>query len=167
MNLNNVSLANLFLGLLFLLWMVRRQLTAQILTFKSRTFIIIMIIGVYEFLQVKHLTFNQGFYWFFALSLVNVIVFGFLRALSTHFWINDDGLIMRQGNWITLVLWILTVTAHLGIDRLWTSSGTTALIYLGATLFVQRGVTWHLASNKYPELIENNRQFNHKSEPAK
>jgi hypothetical protein len=77
-------------------------------------------------------------------SLVIAAVFGAIRAATTHVWV-DRGQAWRQGNWLTAVLWIVSLAAHLGYDYLVGGKGSQAglgsaslLLYLGVTFTVQR-----------------------------
>lgn len=72
-----------------------------------------IIFGLYETFKIKPLDINSNFYLFLLLSSLLVIIFGILRAYTTHFWINDDGLIMRQGNYVTLILWITAIVCRM------------------------------------------------------
>jgi hypothetical protein len=40
-------------------------------------------------------------------------VFGAIRAATTHVWL-EGGQPWRQGNWLTAVLWVVSIAAHLG-----------------------------------------------------
>lgn len=77
-------------------------------------------------------------------SLVLAALFGGLRALTTRVWL-QDGQPWRKGNWLTAVLWLLTLAAHFGFDELvdqHTHNGSLAsssiLLYLAITYTVQR-----------------------------
>ena len=50
-------------------------------------------------------------------SLVLAAIFGVLRARTVRVWL-DDGQAWSQGNWLTAVLWIASLAAHLGYDIL-------------------------------------------------
>ncbi len=105
--------------------------------------------------QHLQITTNQALL-FGSLSVLSAVIFAALRAWSYHFWVNDQGLVMRQGNWLTLVWWVISIAGHLGVDRLWTGSSATLLLYVGVTLLVQRGCVWWLAGRAYPTEIKAN-----------
>ncbi len=63
---------------------------------------------------------------------------------------------MREGNWLTIVWWIIGIGMHAAVDMLWTKSSVTLLLYLGLTLLIQRGLVWYRASSKYPTEIAAN-----------
>ena len=79
-----------------------------------------------------------------------------MRAYTYHIWVNDQALVVRKGNVYTLVFWIVGIGTHLLIDLVWSGSAVTLLLYLGMTLFVQRGGLWLRARNKYPSEIKHN-----------
>jgi hypothetical protein len=75
--------------------------------------------------------------------------FGAARALTVKVW-RQGGQLMRKGTWLTGVLWIVGLAAHLGFDYLVAGhvSGTnggnvgdaTILLYLVVTLTLQQFV---------------------------
>ncbi|WP_211766135.1 DUF1453 family protein [Kutzneria sp. CA-103260] len=80
-------------------------------------------------------------------GLVSGAVFGTLRAYTTKLWIKDED-VWRQGTWLTLVLWLVAVGLHFGIDYLSERQGapaglgsSTIVLYLAVTLGIQRFIT--------------------------
>lgn len=76
-------------------------------------------------------------------SLVLAAVFGAIRAATTHVWL-EGGQAWRQGNWLTAVLWIVSIAAHLGYDYIVDGKGSNSglgsaslLLYLAVTLAIQ------------------------------
>jgi hypothetical protein len=76
-------------------------------------------------------------------SLVLAAVFGAIRAATTRVWL-AGGQAWRQGNWLTAVLWVVSLAAHLGYDYLVDGKGSQAglgsaslLLYLSVTLAIQ------------------------------
>jgi hypothetical protein len=77
-------------------------------------------------------------------SLVIAAIFGVIRAATVRVW-NDGGQAWRQGNWLTALLWVLSLAAHLGydyvVDRKSGQSGlgsASLLLYFGVTFTIQR-----------------------------
>jgi hypothetical protein len=81
-------------------------------------------------------------------SLVLAAAFGAVRALTVRVW-RQGGVLLRKGNWLTAVLWVISFAAHLGYDYVVAGhivSGknggnvgdATVLLYLVVTLSVQR-----------------------------
>jgi FtsH-binding integral membrane protein len=80
-------------------------------------------------------------------GLVSGAVFGTARAYTTKLWIKENE-VWRQGNWLTLVLWLVAVGLHFGIDYLSEQQGapaglgsSTIVLYLAVTLGIQRYIT--------------------------
>jgi hypothetical protein len=87
---------------------------------------------------------------------VLALVFGVLRALTTRIW-QQDGSAWSQGNWLTAVLWIAALGAHLGYDALLDHHHGTAglgeatvLLYLAVSLGAQRLVVMQRARGPLP-----------------
>lgn len=80
-------------------------------------------------------------------GLVSGAVFGTLRAYTTKLWIQDNE-VWRRGTGVTLVLWLVAVGLHFGIDYLSEQQGapaglgsSTIVLYLAVTLGIQRFIT--------------------------
>jgi len=106
---------------------------------------VLLIIGLlqtYRFLSQNHahpLTFAA-----LGGSLVLAAIFGALRARTVRVWL-DDGQAWSQGNWLTAVLWIASLAAHLGYDILVGHGNgirglgvATIVLYLAISLGFQR-----------------------------
>ncbi|WP_125686139.1 hypothetical protein [Levilactobacillus fujinensis] len=158
--MQNLDLTNLVLGAWLLVVVIRRQLAPKVVRFKMEFFLLVVVLGaasVGDAFNKQHLQITaQQAVLFGGLSLVSAVVFALLRAWSYRFWVNTDGYVMRQGNWLTLVLWLVGIGIHLGVDRLWTGSSVTLMLYLGVTLLVQRGYVWWRATQKFPAEMRTN-----------
>lgn len=158
--MENLNLVNWVLGAWLLVVVIKRQLAPRVIRFKVNFFILIILLGVASIgdaFQKQHLQITPSQAVIFgSLSLTGALVFGWLRAQSYHFWVNDQGVVMRQGNWLTLMWWLIGIVVHLGVDRLWTGSSVTLLLYLGVTLLAQRGGVWWLAQRQYPVAMQAN-----------
>ncbi|RRK10416.1 hypothetical protein D1831_07610 [Lactiplantibacillus garii] len=158
--MQNLNLTNLIFAAFVLVWIVRRQLAPKVIRFKGKVYVVIILVGlltISDAFTKQHLTIQPGQAVLFGgASLLSAVVFGGLRAWSYRFWVNDDGLVMRQGNWLTLTFWIISITGHLLADRLWTGSSVTITLYLGLTLLIQRGGVWWLAHRAYPQALRAN-----------
>jgi hypothetical protein len=81
-------------------------------------------------------------------SLVLGAVFGVIRAYTMRLWREGDTL-YRQGNALTVVLWLVAIGAHFGLDYLIGRTGqgaegladTALMLYLAISLGAQRLVT--------------------------
>jgi hypothetical protein len=145
----------IILGLAVLVLLIYRQLRARPINAGGlRLAAILAVIGVVEtaeYLQKYH----GGSATYAALggSLVLAAVFGMLRAATVRIW-NQDGQVWIKGNWLTGLLWIVALGAHLGYDALVAhghgSNGgvgaATVVLYLAVSLGVQRLVAQLRAS---------------------
>lgn len=144
---------DVILGLAVLALLIYRQLAARPVNASAlRLIAILLIIGLiqtYQFLSKGHdhpLTFAA-----LGGSLVLAAIFGALRAGTVRVWV-DDGQPWSQGNWVTAVLWIASLVAHLGYDALVVHGpgarglGTaTVVLYLAVTLGFQRVLVFRRA----------------------
>jgi len=141
-----VIVLDVILGLAVLALLIYRQLAARPVNSSAlRLIAILVIIGLiqtYQFLSKGHdhpLTFAA-----LGGSLVLAAIFGALRAGTVRVWL-QDGQAWSQGNWVTAVLWVASLVAHLGYDVLVVHGpgarglGTaTIVLYLAVTLGFQR-----------------------------
>lgn len=160
---NGISLA---IGVLVLILVLYRQLATRRLAENYRLSVILAVIGIVEFVNFLkgHPHDDGGIAAALVGSLVLAAVFGAVRALTVQVW-REDGNLLRKGTWLTAVLWILSLAAHLGYDYLVAGRATgnsgnvgdaTVLLYLVVTLTIQRfmllnRVARQEAAGKLPE----------------
>lgn len=147
--MSGANLANLVIGIAVLALFLSRQLVTRRLSESYRLSIILAAIGVYEFAEFLngHPRDDGGIAVAVAGSLVLAAGFGAVRALTVRVW-REDGQLLRRGTWLTALLWILSLGAHLGYDYLVAGHVTgknggnvgnaTIILYLVVTLTVQR-----------------------------
>ncbi len=147
--MSGASLTNLIIGIVVLVLLLSRQLVTRRLSESYRLSIVLAIIGIVEFANFLkgHPKDDGGIAAALAGSLVIAAVFGAVRALTVRVW-REEGLLLRKGTWLTAVLWVLSLAAHLGYDELVAGhiSGknggnvgdATVLLYLVVTLTIQR-----------------------------
>ena len=148
----------LALGIIVVGLLIYRQLTPRRVSSSSlRIMLILAVIGVVElvpFLQKHH----GGTVLAAALggSLALALVFGAVRALTIRIW-QQDGSAWSQGNWLTALLWVLALGAHLGYDALLDHHHGTAgfgdaslVLYLAVSLGVQRLIVLQRARRPLP-----------------
>jgi hypothetical protein len=135
----------LLIGVAVLVLILVRQQQKRPVRDNMRLPLILGIIGVVElveFLDKGH----HGTKVVVALvgSLVIAAVFGAIRAVTTRVWV-EGGQAWRQGNWLTALLWIVSIGAHLGYDYLVDGKGSqnnlgsaSLLLYLAVTFTIQR-----------------------------
>ena len=137
---------DVILGLAVLALLIYRQLSARPASASAlRLIAILAVIGViqtYQFLSKNHS--HPLTYAAIGGSLVLAAGFGWLRASTVRIWLRD-GQAWSQGNWLTAVLWIASLAAHLGYDILLAHGpgarglGTaTIVLYLAVSLGFQR-----------------------------
>jgi hypothetical protein len=134
------------IGVAVLALLIARQLRARRVSSSGwRIVVILAIIGVIEVTQ--YLKVNHGstkIYLALGGSLVLAAAFGAARAATVRLWLKD-GQVWSQGNWLTAVLWVIALAAHLGYDYLIAPAhgkadiGTsTAVLYLAVSFGIQR-----------------------------
>ena len=141
-----VLVVNVILGVAVLVFLIYRQLSVRPVNASAlRLIAVLLVIGLlqtYRFLSQNHahpLTFAA-----LGGSLVLAAIFGALRARTVRVWL-DDGQAWSQGNWLTAVLWIASLAAHLGYDILVGHGNgirglgvATIVLYLAISLGFQR-----------------------------
>jgi len=149
--MSGANLTNLIIGVAVLGLFLSMQLATRRLSESYRLSIILTIIGVVQFATFLngHPHDDGGIAAAVVGSLVIAGVFGAVRALTVRVW-RQDGQLLRRGTWLTGVLWVASLAAHLGYDYLVAGHVTgknggnvgdaTVLLYLVVTLTVQRFV---------------------------
>ena len=153
------DVTSLVIGLAVLALVLSRQLMVRRLGESYRLWNILGAIGAVQFIAfLNGHSGNAGRIGVAALgSLVLAAVFGVARALTVRVW-RQDSQLMRQGTWITAVLWLAAVAAHYGYDDLVAGHITgknggnvgdaTVLLYLVVTLTIQRFVLLNRAARQ-------------------
>lgn len=79
-----------------------------------------------------------------AASLVVAGVFGVIRARTVRLW-REDGVLYRQGNLLTVLLWLVAIGVHFGADVLIDNGGSAKglssaalVLYLAVSFGVQK-----------------------------
>jgi hypothetical protein len=147
--MSGANLANLIIGIAVLALVLSRQLVTRRLSESYRLSVILAVIGVVEFVDFLngHPHDDGGIAAAVVGSLVLAAAFGVARALTVRVW-RDDGQLLRRGTWLTALLWIVSLAAHLGYDYLVAGHVTgknggnvgdaTIILYLVVSLTVQR-----------------------------
>ena len=146
MNIDHLTISNILIALIILVFIVKRQLAIHVINFKIKLYIILIVVGLSQFTKIHNLDINSNFYLFVTLSLLTVVISGILRAFSSRIFLNTEGV-------------LLTIAAKYSFSSLWQYSSLSILVTLGLSLMVQRGTTWLLASTKFPENITITKQF--------
>jgi hypothetical protein len=157
--MSGANLTNLIVGIAVLVLFLGIQLRTRRLSESYRLSIILVVIGIVEFANFLkgHPNHDGGIAAALVGSLVIAAVFGAIRALTVRVW-RENGQLLRKGTWITAVLWILSLAAHLGYDDLVAGHITgknggnvgdaTVLLYLVVTLTIQRFILLNRVSRQ-------------------
>ena len=136
---------DILVGLAVLGLIVYRQLQVRPVRDTMRLALILAVIGVIELAQyLQHRSHGPEVFAALAGSLVIAAVFGAIRAASVRVWM-DGGQAWRQGNWLTALLWVVSLAAHLGYDYFVDGKGSQSglgsaslLLYFAMTFTIQR-----------------------------
>ena len=145
--MNATDVVNLLIGLAVLAFILVRQMQVRPVRANFRLPLILAVIGVVELTQfLQHNKHHDTAVVFAALggSLALAAITGAIRAMTVRVWINA-GQALRQGTWLTAVLWIVSLGVHLGYDYLvdgkgpQSGLGTASLtLYFAVTYTIQR-----------------------------
>jgi hypothetical protein len=149
--MSSANLTSLIIGIAVLALVLSRQLMTRRLSESYRLSVILALIGIVEFANFLsgHPHDDGGIAAAVVGSLVLAAAFGVARALTVRVW-RENGQLLRRGTWLTALLWILSLAAHLGYDYLVAGHVTgknggnvgdaTIILYLVVSLTVQRFV---------------------------
>ncbi|WP_336255960.1 hypothetical protein [Lactococcus lactis] len=84
------------------------------------------------------------------------VLFGWLRAVSTHVYLGTKGNVVRKGSLLTLALWVIYIIIRGSISYFIKDSENFMLFSLGLSLLVQREIIWKIAQEKFSSQIKNN-----------
>lgn len=153
---------NIIIDVVVLAWFLIRQVRARPLSESYTVPLILAVVGLLEFGAYlmgggqQLAAFLKGHRAFTTIpdgktilaaaagSLILAVVTGAMRAPTVRLWW-QDGQYWRQGTWLTLTLWIVSLGVHLGYDAL-IAHGTgkaeigdaTLLLFFAVSLTVQR-----------------------------
>jgi len=109
--------------------------------------LVLGVIGLVEMLSytdAHHVTGND-YAWVLGTLAVGAVLLGALRALTVKIWASD-GWVMRQGTFLTLGLWVVSLGLHfisgIGAQRVGAGDfeASSFLLYLGVTYGVHNAV---------------------------
>jgi drug/metabolite transporter (DMT)-like permease len=137
---------SILIGLVVLAWLLWRQVQVRELRHdRGYTLpLVLCVAGIAQIVQYdhKHPLAGTGIA-LLVLSIVVAAAFAVWRATTVRVWL-DGGQLMRQGTWVTIVLWLVAIGVHLGGDHLIAPhdadrlGSVSLLLYLGVSLGVQR-----------------------------
>lgn len=157
---NQQNVINILIAAVVLAWVMSRQLRARPLN-EQRPYSLMVVLAVLGLFQIAQLAgraqITGAALAALVAGLVSGAIFGWLRGRHVHLW-RVDGVLTRQGNWLTVALWVVGLAIHLGLDAAGellsphdgaiTSLGTVGImLYLAVTLAAQRFATLARAKN--------------------
>ena len=130
---------SLVLGLAVLALLLFRQIKVHGVRANPLLPTILAVAGLIEldgYAQAHPFTALQG-----TLLAVSLLVFavglGAVRAWTVRIWVRD-GRLVRQGTWATVLMWVIAVGLHLGLDAVNGVGEASLLLYLGLALGTQQ-----------------------------
>ena len=136
---------DLLIGLAVLALILVRQMQVRPVRANMRLPLILAVLGVIELTQfLRHNHHTATVYAALVGSLVLAAITGAIRAMTVRVWF-DAGQALRQGTWITALLWIASLGVHLGYDYVVDGKGPQAglgtaslTLYFAVTYTIQR-----------------------------
>ena len=149
------------LGALILVLVLLRQIRVRPVPreFQPRLPVVIGVIGLFEMFSYagNHHVSSTAWLWVAGTLVVGALGFGFLRGLSMRVW-SGNGWVLRQGNALTMGLWLVSLLVHFVGDGGQSHAGAAGLegasflFYLGVTLCVQSYVVYRRARPLWAQL---------------
>src|SRR5580658_5210256 len=136
--------------ILVLLRQVRVRPVARV--FQPRLPVVLGVIGLFEMFSYagNHHVSGDAWLWVLGTLVVGGLGLGVLRGLSMRVW-KGNGWVLRQGNAITMGLWLVSLLVHFVGDSGQSHAGAAGLegasflLYLGVTLCAQYYVVYRRA----------------------
>src|SRR5277367_4987324 len=148
-------------GTLILILVLLRQVRVRPVprVFQPRLPIVIGVIGLFEMFSYagNHHVSSTAWLWVLGTLVVGGLGLGVLRGLSVRVWAGN-GWVLRQGNAITMALWLVSLLVHFVGDSGQSHAGAAGLegssflLYLGVTLCVQYYVVYRRALPMWEQL---------------
>jgi hypothetical protein len=148
---------NIVIGLVVLLWLLSRQVQKRQVREdrKPTVMLVLLVLGVIQLADFfkGSASATTTVVLLLVASFVLAAVFGVIRAYTVHLW-RADGQLWRQGTWLTVVLWIVAIGIHIGMDFVIDGngaakglSGASIMLYLAVSLGAQRLVVQSRANH--------------------
>ena len=142
------------LGAVILILVLLRQVRVRPVprVFQPRLPVVIGVIGLLEIFSYAgdHHVSSTAWLWVVGSLVVGALGLGVLRGLSVRVW-KGNGWVLRQGNALTMGLWLVSLLVHFVGDAGQGHAGAAGLegasflLYLGVTLCVQYYVVYRRA----------------------
>ncbi|HWD55389.1 MAG TPA: hypothetical protein VG346_09710 [Acidimicrobiales bacterium] len=147
------------IGVVLLIFVLLRQIRVVPVprAYVPRLPVVLGVIGLFTMASYAgdhHIT-AGAWAWVLGTLVVGAIGLGALRGLSMRVW-ESNGWVVRQGNVMTMALWLVSLLVHFGGEAGGTGFvGSSFLLYLGLTLAVQRYVVFKRAQPQWARLGPN------------
>jgi len=149
------------LGSIVLILVLLRQVRVRPVprVFQPRLPLVLGVIGLFEMSSYvgDHHVSGAAWGWVVGSLLIGAVGLGLLRGLSMRVWA-ADGWVLRQGNALTMGLWLVSLLVHFAGDATGNHAGAAGLqassflLYLGVTLSVQYYVLFRRALPLWQQL---------------
>ncbi len=149
------------LGAVILILVLLRQVRVRPVprVFQPRLPVVIGVIGLFEMLSYAgdHHVSSSAWLWVVGTLAIGAIGLGILRGLSMRVW-STDNWVLRQGNAVTMSLWLVSLLVHFVGDTGQSHAGAAGLegasflLYLGVTLCAQYYVVYRRALPHWAKL---------------
>jgi hypothetical protein len=149
------------LGAIILILVLLRQVRVRPVprVFQPRLPLVLGVIGLFEMFSYagNHHVSAGAWGWVVGTLIIGALGLGALRGLSMRVWA-ADGWVLRQGNALTMGLWLVSLLVHFAGDAAGNQAGAAGLqassflLYLGITLSVQYYVVFRRALPLWQEL---------------
>ncbi|MEW2500324.1 hypothetical protein ACQPXB_02075 [Amycolatopsis sp. CA-161197] len=147
---------NILIGLVVLAWLCWRQTQKRLVREdrKPTVLLILAVLGVVSLASFfKGTTPGTPAVLLLIGSLVVAALFGLVRAYTVRLW-RADSQLWRQGTWLTVVLWVVAIAVHIGLDFVIDANSpakglgsASILLYLAVSLGAQRLVVQSRANH--------------------
>lgn len=134
------------LGAVILVLVLLRQVRVRPVprVFQPRLPVVLGVIGLFEMASYagNHHVSSSAWLWIAGTTLVGALGLGALRGVSMRVW-TGNGWVLRQGNGLTMALWLVSLLVHFASDSAGNHTGAAGLagasflLYLGVTLAIQ------------------------------
>jgi hypothetical protein len=117
---------------------------------------VIGLIDLLGYSNTHHVT-HDAYLWVLGTLVVGAVILGAVRAFTVKIWTSNNW-VMRQGTWLTIGLWLVSLGLHFvsGVGAQHVGAGnleaSSFLLYLGVTYGVQNTVVHRRASPLWASL---------------
>ena len=133
-------LVNVVVGLLVLGWILTKQMSPQQVKNSPKGALIVTVIGLVSAAQfVDHHHLSVVALATMVFSALLGVAFAAARGFSVRIWRDEQGTLWSRGTVATLVLWIVGLAAHVGLDMVagHGAGSATIVLYIGTMLLAQ------------------------------